>query len=168
MTVEIPDKKELARRVLETMPLIMRSLHRDLRSINHHVDPNQVQILGMLVDHQLSVSGLAGRQRVSLPSMSKTVSALVERGWIERVDFPGDRRVVHLKLTVSGRAALGELRNTMVESFAAMLGGLTADECEKLSAGLDVLYAAFGLLPEHCPPRDSPAGVELAKNSGPI
>ena len=168
MATGLADKKELARRVLDTMPLIMRSLHRDLRSINHHIDPNQVQILGMLVDHQLSVSGLAGRQRVSLPSMSKTVSALVERGWIERMDVPGDRRVVHLKLTEAGRAALGELRNTMVESLAAMLGGLTAEECVKLSAGLDVLYAAFGHLPVHCPHSDNPAGVELAKDSGPV
>jgi len=137
------DGETLARRVLETIPLIMRLIHKDLRRLEHHMEPNQYQILGMLMKGSLTVSDLAQRQRVSLPSMSKTVNSLVERGLVLRLDDPGDRRVVQLQITQPGRSALGEIPALLVPSLVEALSRLDAGERDTLSAGLDVLHRAF-------------------------
>jgi DNA-binding MarR family transcriptional regulator len=152
----------LASRVLDTIPLLMRSIHKDMRRKDHHFEPNQFQILSMLAHHAHSVSALAVRQHVSLPSMSKTINALVERGWVERVPMPGDRRVVQIRLTEPGRESLQDTRRVMIDSVAGILANLTADERDKLSAGLDVLYDAFGMMhrEQHC--QQSPSGDEHA------
>lgn len=142
----------LASRVLDTIPLLMRSIHRDMRRKDHHFEPNQFQILTMLTHHEHSVSALAMLRHVSLPSMSKTINALVQRGWVERVPLPGDRRVTQIRLTKSGRQSLRDTRRVMLDSVAGILASLTPDERAKLSAGLDVLYDAFAVTPpeQHC------------------
>jgi DNA-binding MarR family transcriptional regulator len=134
----------LARRLLETVPLIMRFIDKGLRETCLHVEANQYQILGMLTRRNFTVSELAQKQKVSLPSMSKTVNALVERGWVERIDVPGDRRVVQLRISEPGRGALAGAHDEMVERVAQTLSQLRDDERETLSDGLDVLHVAFG------------------------
>ncbi len=52
---------ELARRVLETFPLLMRSFAKELRDTDQRVEANQFQILGMLAHCPSSVSALAAR-----------------------------------------------------------------------------------------------------------
>ena len=134
----------LAKRVLETIPLFMRYLRQDMQRLHEQLDPGQMQILGMLSHHEFSVSELAERHKVSPPSMSKTVNSMVERGWVERVPVPSDRRVVHLKLTPEGLRMLTEIQGAMVERVAEVVATLSPEDCERLSGGLDVLYAAFG------------------------
>ena len=51
-------------------------------------------------------SELADIEKVSAPSMTRTVAALVERGLVERADDPTDGRQVILSLTPEGRAHL--------------------------------------------------------------
>ena len=138
------DRDSLARRVMDTFPLIVRSLNRDLRSFDQRSDLTHVQILGMLVDRAHSISELAGRQQVSLPSMSKTVQALVDRDWVERMPSPDDRRVALVKLTVSGGDALREARGAMLAGVAKALAALSSREREALAEGLVVLGRAFG------------------------
>lgn len=138
------DRETLARRVLDTVPLIVRSLHRDLRSTPQRVEPNHFHILGLLAERPHSMSELASRLMVSLPSMSKTVQTLVERQWVERMPAAADRRVVLVKLTLTGGDALRGTRVAMLASVTAVLAPLTHIECENLSAGLDVLFLAFG------------------------
>ncbi len=52
------------------------------------------------------LSDLASLQGVSLPTMSNSISAMVERGWVRREAPDGDRRVVMIDVTPTGRAAL--------------------------------------------------------------
>ena len=158
------DGHALARRVLEIAPLMMQSIVRDLRSAEHHIEPNHMQILGLLATHQFRMSELAEKQRVSLPAVSKTISALVDRGWVERIAVPEDRRVVQLKLTGQGLDLLKEMRRTMIASVERILAKLTVEERAQLAAGLDVLYGALGNLPYPCPGHDT-VGREEGKPS---
>lgn len=133
------DDDARAERLLDIAPAIVRAMERELRQQGQRADATHVQILTMLVERPHTVSELAGRQRVSLPSMSKTVQALVERGWIERTAAPHDQRVVIVRLTVSGGDALREARAVLRRWLQRELVALPELERAQLSAGLAVL-----------------------------
>jgi MarR family transcriptional regulator, lower aerobic nicotinate degradation pathway regulator len=50
----------------------------------------------------LSISGLAALMGLGLPNVTGIVDRLEERGLVERLRDPDDRRVVHVRLTVAG------------------------------------------------------------------
>lgn len=137
------DHDALAAALIDVAPLIVRAMERGLREQAQRADPTHVQILSMLVERSHTISELAGRQQVSLPSMSKTVQTLVERGWIERTSTPDDQRIVLVKLTVSGGDALREARTVMLHAISGDLAALTPRERTQLAAGLDALGAAL-------------------------
>lgn len=136
----------LAQRLLGIMHLVRRRMDADLRHLHDRpaVDPAHFPILMSLRRREYSVSELADRFKVSPPSMSKTVTALVNRGWVVRVRSEKDRRIVQVSLTDEGRAILGEMREQADSVVAAMLDPLSPEEREQLSAGLDALYATLG------------------------
>jgi len=75
--------------------------------------------------------------------MSRTVSVLVERGWVTRAEDPQDRRRVRLRITDEGWAILEQLRTRVQAHLTARLAALTAEEREQVLAGLEVLEKVF-------------------------
>ncbi len=75
-----------------------------------------------LAGHSCNLSELALRQAVSLPTMSNSISVLVERGWVKRVPSPDDRRRVVLELTSEGRVVLCQMQG-QAEARVAELDG---------------------------------------------
>lgn len=151
------EERTLAQKLLGIMHLVRRRMDADLRHLHAKpvVDPAHFPILMSLRRREYSVSELADRFKVSPPSMSKTVTALVNRGWAARVRSQEDRRVVQVHLTDDGRAILGEMREQADSVVAAMLEPLSPEEREQLSAGLDALYAALGESLDQVPPSPS-------------
>jgi DNA-binding MarR family transcriptional regulator len=139
------DERLLAQKLLAIMHRARRSIDADLRHLDkeHLVDPAHFPVLMRLRRRAHNVSELAQGLEVSLPSMSKTVTALVKRGWVERVRLQEDRRVVQLHLTDDGKAILGEMREHAENAVAKMLAPLSSEERERLSAGLDTLYGTL-------------------------
>jgi DNA-binding MarR family transcriptional regulator len=76
----------------------------------HEVAPHQFSVLARLEDAPRTPKELADIERVSAPSMSRTVAGLVERGLVERTDDPEDRRQVILSLTPEAARLLKEIR----------------------------------------------------------
>ena len=54
----------------------------------------------------VTLSELAGAMHQSLPALSQRVTALEEKGFVERVADPADRRVTGLRLTEMGRSEM--------------------------------------------------------------
>ena len=63
-----------ARQILETIPLVMRTLANAIRKSKHPVAPAHLRLLFMLSKKCLNLSQLAELQFVSLPTMSNIVS----------------------------------------------------------------------------------------------
>jgi len=85
------------------------------------------------------VSDLAERFRVSVPSMSRAVDALVRAGLATRVEDPEDRRARRVAITEKGKKIVDEIvvvRQAGMEAFAA---SLTAAQRRKLDAAVDSL-----------------------------
>jgi DNA-binding MarR family transcriptional regulator len=132
-----------ARQVLEVIPLVMRTLASEMRRTRHTLAPVHFRLLVLLAEHPHSVSELADKQAVSLPTMSNSITTLVERDWVKRARPSHDRRLVLVELTPAGRAALKEILRPMEARVAELLASLSTTECDQLLAGCAILRAAF-------------------------
>jgi DNA-binding MarR family transcriptional regulator len=100
-------------------------------------------IVSLLERHgEMPMSRLADMLDVSDSNASGVVDRLEERGYIERIRVPDDRRVVHVRTTEAGRQMLAEaevLKDAMVEK---VLDRLDASQLERLAQAVDDLGAA--------------------------
>lgn len=89
-------------------------------------------------DEELSLNGLAERLGgLSLPTLSRAVDALVQRGYVRRAEDSADRRVKRLSLTAKGRRTIDRLIEIRVAELGAVLETLTDDERERLARALE-------------------------------
>ena len=82
---------------------------------------------------------LAARERVAAPSMTRTVSGLVEAGLLHRAGDPQDGRSFLLSITDVGRGFLEGLRTERNAALAEGVAHLTPEEYAALRAALPVL-----------------------------
>lgn len=101
--------------------------------------PHQVSALSNLRKRSLTPGELAEIERVSAPSMTKTVNCLVDKGLVVRVDHPDDGRSKMLSLTEDGRAVLDRIRRARDDWMVRRLKGLTKDERALLGEAVQIL-----------------------------
>jgi DNA-binding MarR family transcriptional regulator len=135
--------KVVAQALVQVLPRIMRIIGSARQWSGVTVSPAHFRLLGLLADHSCNLSELAVRQSVSLPTMSNSISVLVERGWVNRVPSQDDRRQVLLALTPEGRAVLVKMKNEAETRVTELLGQLSPEDLKSLAAGLDILERAF-------------------------
>jgi DNA-binding MarR family transcriptional regulator len=103
------------------------------------VAPHQYSVLLRLEDRPRTPSEVAEIERVSAPSMTRTVASLVDRGYVQRADDPQDRRQVILSLTESGRRLLRDTRRRRDQWLAVRLERLDDDERALLAEATAIL-----------------------------
>ncbi len=135
--------RESARDILQIIPLVMRAVAAQLRSAGELPAPAHFGLLSMLSQRSRSLTELASLQGVSLPTMSNSISAMVERGWVRRTAPDGDRRVVTVEVTTSGKAALDRVARAAETHLAEVLAPLDAPARRRLHGGLGVLRKVF-------------------------
>ena len=96
------------------------------------VAPHQFSVMARLEKAALTPRQLADIERVSPPSMTRTVASLVESGMVEREDDPSDGRQVFISLTAQGLLLLKETRRQRDAWMATRLKGISAEEREVL------------------------------------
>ncbi len=103
------------------------------------VAPHQYSVLLRLKDRPRTPSEVAEIERVSAPSMTRTVASLVDLGYIERADDPEDRRQVILSLTDAGRRLIRDTRRRRDQWLAVRLERLDDDERALLAEATAIL-----------------------------
>ncbi|RNI23982.1 MarR family transcriptional regulator [Flexivirga caeni] len=101
--------------------------------------PHQVSVLAKLDQQVRTPRELAQIECVSAPSMTRTVNALVEQGFVGREPDPDDGRQVRLQLTPEGRKKLTGIRRSRDEWVHARMADLTEEECEVVRQAVDIL-----------------------------
>lgn len=101
--------------------------------------PHQFSVLTRLDRGTATPGELADIEKVSAPSMTRTVSALVEAGLVAREDNPADRRQVVLRLTGSGRERLRAVRARRDLWMATRLAQLPERDLAVLRAAAPLL-----------------------------
>jgi DNA-binding MarR family transcriptional regulator len=135
--------RETARDILEIVPLVMRTVAAELRAAGELPAPAHFGLLSILSDRPRMLTELASIQGVSLPTMSNSISAMVERGWVRRNAPGADRRVVMIEVTVAGRAALERVARAAESHLADVLAHLDPTARRRLHGGLGVLRQVF-------------------------
>jgi DNA-binding MarR family transcriptional regulator len=135
--------REAARDILEIVPLVMRTVAAELRAAGELPAPAHFGLLSILSERSRMLTELAGLQGVSLPTMSNSISSMVDRGWVRRTAPETDRRVVIIEVTANGRAALERVARAAEAHLAEVLAHLDAPARRRLHGGLGVLREVF-------------------------
>ena len=117
----------------------MRISRRVRYESTHLVAPHQFSVLCRLEETPRTPGELAEIEKVSAPSMTRTVASLVERGLVERTDDPDDKRQVILSLTGDATALLKEIRRKRDAWMSVRVGHLTPEEQEVLQQASAIL-----------------------------
>lgn len=101
--------------------------------------PHHFSVLARIEDGPLTPRRLADIEKVSAPSMTRTVGHLVAEGLAERHDDPEDGRRVLVELTGHGRKALRQIRDRRGRWMSERVRELSADEQQTLAAATEIL-----------------------------
>ena len=137
------DRHGIALSILQIIPSIMRLLAAELRQANTPLLPPQLGALTLLAEKSYNLSELAELHGVSLPTMSNTISKLVEAGWVARQRSETDRRVVMLTLTPTGQQLVENIGQHLVNNVAEQLSDIPSSDLETLREGLAILQTVF-------------------------
>jgi DNA-binding MarR family transcriptional regulator len=150
-----PQARAAAREILQIVPLVMRTVAAELRAAGELPAPAHFGLLKMLSDQPRTLTELAALQGVSLPTMSNSISAMVQRGWVRRTAPARDRRVVIIEVTPAGKAALERVGRAAEAHLSELLLPLDIDARQRLRSGLAVLRKIFGAVGQPPPRRAS-------------
>lgn len=103
------------------------------------IAPHQFSVLSRLTDGPLTPRQLADIEKVSAPSMTRTVGHLVDTGLAERHDDPEDGRRVLVELTEEGRSVLQTIRRSRGRWMSERVRELSADEQATLAEATEIL-----------------------------
>ncbi|WP_270886745.1 MarR family winged helix-turn-helix transcriptional regulator [Pedococcus sp. 5OH_020] len=117
----------------------MRISRRVRYESTHVVAPHQFSVLCRLEEAPRTPGELAEIEKVSAPSMTRTVAALVERGLVKRTNDPADGRQVILSLTAEAHALLKDIRRTRDAWMSVRVANLSAQEQEILRQASAIL-----------------------------
>jgi DNA-binding MarR family transcriptional regulator len=107
---------------------------------DQELSDGQFSVLAVLDrDGPLTPRALAEYERVQPPSMTRTLSGLLDRGLIDRAGDPGDRRQVIVELTELGAQAVRETRRQRDAWLARRLAELEPKERAVLAEAAEIL-----------------------------
>jgi len=117
----------------------MRISRRVRFESTHEVPPHQFSVLVRLEEAPRTPGELADIERVSPPSMTRTVAALVDRGLVARTADPSDGRQVILSLTPEATRLLKEISRRRDQWMTVRVKGLSPEEQETLRKAARIL-----------------------------
>jgi len=136
---------QCASEVLETVPLVMRSVRSELRKHRgSDLSVPQFRTLFYVSRHEgTSLSAVADHVGLTLPSMSRIVDMLVARKLVTRTTHHGDRRRMTLTLTNQGRATLRSARKVTESYLGDLFEALSSENRATLVEAMQILRPIF-------------------------
>lgn len=151
---------ECAGLVMETVPLLMRTMRREMRQRRPaELSMPQFRALRVLHRHpRMSLSDLAQRLDLTLASTSKLIDVLVKHDLVQRDGCPTDRRRIELQLSEHGHASLSAVWQAAHARLAEALAQLNAEERAVVSQAMRALQSVLSTDPQSSPD-SGPAGI---------
>ncbi len=99
----------------------------------HNLTVPQFEVLSTLaVADCTNQQELAARLQVTKGNLVGLIDRLTERGWVERLQVPGDRRVNKVRITDGGKEVLKTAFPEQVGAVETMMSGLQEAELDTL------------------------------------
>lgn len=100
----------------------------------------QLSILARLVETgNARISDIAREEGIRMPTASNAIHQMEERGLVERIADPNDRRGVRVAITEFGEQEYQRVGEERVSELATMFANLTPEELELLQAAVPVI-----------------------------
>jgi DNA-binding MarR family transcriptional regulator len=110
----------------------------------------QLHVLHLLERHgELAMSRLAETLDVSLSAATGLVDRIEERGFVERIRVPNDRRIVLVRITAAGRQLLEDVEVLQTEFLCGVLEQLDGSQLKGVARAMADLRAALVATPVH-------------------
>ncbi|MEU9862006.1 MarR family winged helix-turn-helix transcriptional regulator [Streptomyces sp. NPDC047971] len=137
-----PNRYENLARQVSAIGAVKRGMARSLPA---DCPSGSAIVLALLKhDGDMRMSRIAERMAVDMSVSSRHVSHVVDRGWVERLPDPADRRSRILHLTAEGREKLDELDRRLTAMLTRNLADWSDDDVELLTHLLARLRDSFG------------------------
>lgn len=136
------DIDELALRVHSAVLHMMRLIRRadDAAVLSA---PRLSALSAVVFGGPRTLTELASMEQVSKPTMTATLAALEEDGFIRREASPADRRTIFVHATPKARRFMMQGQRRRAEFVASKLEALDGDELAVLDRASDVLLRIF-------------------------
>lgn len=136
-----------ARELLDAVPPVIWFIRRQMRHFRRDLSLAQFRTL-TLVNRQpaASLSAVADHLGASLPTASRMVHGLVERGLLARQGCQGDRRQLALAITPRGEALLNTAWEETQASLKSELSRLSPVQQQNIADAMQLLKGVFGAL----------------------
>lgn len=127
--------------LLDVAPQLMQTLRVEMRAGRPpELTVPQFRTLVFFRMHPgAAISQAAEHLDLALPTASKLMDGMVNRGFLQRAQCETDRRKVLISLTEKGAEVLREAREAALAVFTRRLGGLSSLELEVICSVLDSL-----------------------------
>jgi DNA-binding MarR family transcriptional regulator len=139
---------DIARHLAVFVGYVMQTCGRDVMQLaaEFEVSFSQMKALHRLRDHDepVSVKELGDQLGLSLAAMSRAADGLVQRGLVNRIEDPQDRRVKRLSVTDAG----DEFVTKIIQARLAGIEDFVATLSDKERAQLDKALAPIVARPE--------------------
>ena len=133
-----PGANELAHQLRLTVLRLARRVRAE--RADDAMSDGRLSVLSLLSNEGAQTLGsLAEHERVTPPSMNRTINALVEAGLVTRVADASDGRKVVIDLSDAGRTLVRETRRKRDAWFSARLARLSPEERATLDAAAPIL-----------------------------
>jgi DNA-binding MarR family transcriptional regulator len=122
------------------------------RLVKAGVSMTHMHVLWMLEHHgDLPMNRMAELLDISDSNATGIVDRMEERGLVERVRVPGDRRVVLVRISTGGAHALDEIEAVKQDRFQAILSHLDGEQLARCAQAFDDVRGAIAaeLGPDH-------------------
>lgn len=136
---------DCARQVLDVVPAVMRPLRQQMRSHRAAgLSIPQFRALCFVERYDgASLSAVAEHLDLSLPTASRMINGLVERGYMQRRSSEDDRRHMSLSLRPRGQAVMKAARQATQQFLADKFRDLSAAQREALCVAMHALHEVF-------------------------
>ncbi|MBD2447840.1 MarR family transcriptional regulator [Nostoc sp. FACHB-152] len=137
--------EECAAKVMETIPLVMRFIRREMRAHNAgFLSIPQLRSLAFINRNPgASLSDLADHLGVTSATASATTERLVQRNLVQREHHPQERRRIVLNLTDEGKYHLQQSLDHTRAQIGDLLEGFSAEDFSQIAQGLALLKSVF-------------------------
>ena len=120
------------------------------RMVKAGISMTHLHVLWLLEHHgDLTMSRLADLLDVSLSNATGLVDRMEERGLVERVRVPEDRRIVLVRASANGERAREEIEALKHDQIRSVLGHLDGPRLDRMRAAIgdlrEALAAEFGV-----------------------
>jgi DNA-binding MarR family transcriptional regulator len=107
------------------------------RLVRQGISMTQLHVMNMLERHgEMAMSRLAEMLDVSLSNATGLIDRIEERGFVERIRVPSDRRIVLVRITDRGRAVMEEVEALREATLARVLDRLDEAQLKRVAAAM--------------------------------